>query len=134
MYSWQKKSEIMSKLIYKKESYSIVGVLFEVYNNLGSGFSEIVYKDAVEYELKQLNIPFIREREYTINYKEIVLKHNFYADFVVFDKIILEIKSVEKLHDKHLAQCINYLKVSKCKLAILANFSKDLLDYKRVVL
>ena len=134
MYLWQKKNEIMSKLIYKKESYSIVGALFEVYNNLGSGFSEIVYKDAIEYEFKQLKIPFVRERKYNVNYKNIILNHNFYADFVVYDKIILEIKSVEKLHDKHLAQCINYLKVSKCKLAILANFSEDILDYKRVIL
>jgi GxxExxY protein len=77
VYSWQKKNEIMSKLIYKKESYSIVGALFEVYNNLGSGFSEIVYKDAIEYEFKQLKIPFVREREYNVNYKEIILNHRF---------------------------------------------------------
>ncbi|HHC79190.1 MAG TPA: GxxExxY protein [Flavobacteriia bacterium] len=124
----------MSKLIYKKESYAIIGVLFEVYNNLGSGFSEIVYKDAIEYEFKQLDIPFIREKQYNVNYKDITLKHNFYADFVVFNKIILEIKSVENFHDKHLAQCINYLKVSKCKLAILANFHENSLDYRRIVL
>lgn len=124
----------MSKIIYKDESYSIIGVLFEVYNNLGSGFSEIVYKDALEYEFKKLNIPFQREKKIKVSYKDIVLKHKFYADFVVFDKIILEIKSVENLHDKHTAQCINYLKVSQCKLAILANFHKDLLDHKRIVL
>ncbi len=124
----------MSELIYKKESYAIIGVLFEVYNNLGSGFSEIVYKDAIEYEFKQLDIPFIREKQYNVNYKDITLKHNFYADFVVFDKIILEIKSVESFHDKHLAQCINYLKVSKCKLALLANFHENSLDYRRIVL
>lgn len=124
----------MSELIYKKESYAIIGVLFEVYNNLGSGFSEIVYKDALEYEFKQLDIPFIREKKYNVNYKGITLKHNFYADFVVFNKIILEIKSVENFHDKHLAQCINYLKVSKCKLAILANFHESSLDYRRVIL
>ncbi|MDY7396152.1 GxxExxY protein [Aureibaculum sp. 2210JD6-5] len=124
----------MGELIYKKESYSIVGVLFEVYNNLGAGFSEIVYKDAIEYEFKQLKIPFEREKQYDITYKDVTLKHNFFADFVVFDKIILEIKSIESLHAKHLAQCINYLKVSKCKLAILANFHEDLLDYQRIVL
>jgi len=124
----------MSELIYKKESYAIIGVLFEVYNNLGSGFSEIVYKDALEYEFKQLDIPFIREKQYNVNYKDITLKHNFYADFVVFNKIILEIKSVESFHDKHLAQCINYLKVSKLKLAILANFHESSLDYRRIVL
>ncbi|XCF07364.1 GxxExxY protein [Tamlana crocina] len=124
----------MSRIVYKEESYEIVGVLFEVYNNLGSGFSEIVYKDAIEHEFKLRNIPFQREKEYHVNYKNIVLKHKFYADFVVFDKIILEIKSVESLHDKHISQCINYLKVSQNKLAILVNFHKDFLDHKRIVL
>ena len=124
----------MSKIIFKDESYTITGALFDVYNNLGSGFSEIVYKDALEYEFKSRNIQFKREKEFSVTYKDIVLKHKFYADFVVFDKIILEIKSVENLHDKHIAQCINYLKVSNYKLAILANFHKDLLDHKRIVL
>lgn len=124
----------MSNIIYKDESYTIVGALFDVYNNLGSGFSEIVYKDALEYEFKKLNIPFEREKEFKIAYKEIILPHKFYADFVVFDKIILEVKSIENLNDKHIAQCINYLKVSNCKLAILANFHKDFLDHKRIVL
>ncbi len=124
----------MSKLIYKEESYAIIGALFDVYNNLGSSFSEIVYKDALEYEFNDRNILFQREKEFAVNYKEIVLKHKFYADFVIFDKIILEIKSVENLNDKHISQCINYLKVSNYKLAILANFHKDLLDHKRIVL
>jgi len=124
----------MSNIIYKNESYKIIGVLFDVYNNLGSGFSEIVYKDALEHEFNCLNIIYEREKEYLVNYKEIVLKHKFYADFIIFDKIILEIKSVKDLHEKHFAQCINYLKVSKCKLAILANFREDYLDYKRIVL
>jgi len=62
------------------------------------------------------------------------LPHKFYADFVVMDKIILEIKSIEMLSDKHLAQCINYLKVSGCKLALLVNFHKDFLDHQRIVL
>tara|TARA_R110002049_G_scaffold309282_1_gene520046 strand:- start:30153 stop:30476 length:324 start_codon:yes stop_codon:yes gene_type:complete len=103
-------------------------------NNLGSGFSEIVHKDAIEYEFKKLNIPFQREKEYSVSYKDIILKHKFYADFVVFDKIILEIKSVENIYDKNIAQCLNYLKVSDCKLAITANFYKDLLDHKRIIL
>lgn len=124
----------MSKILYKDDSYAIVGVLFDVYNNLGSGFSEIVYKDAIEYEFKNSGIPFQREKEYKVQYKDIILPHRFYADFVVFDKIILELKCVENLNDKHLAQCINYLKVSKCRLAILANFHKDLLDHKRIIL
>lgn len=124
----------MTDIIYKHESYAIVGALFEVYNNLGSGFSEIVYKDALEYELKNRKIPFTREKEYSVSYKDIVLSHKFYADFVIQDKIILEIKAVEDVNDKFIAQCINYLKVSNCRLAILANFHKDLLDHRRIVL
>jgi GxxExxY protein len=124
----------MANILYKKESYTIVGVLFEVYNNLGHGFSEIVYKDAIQYELRSLGIPYEREKEYKVNYKDVILPHRFFADFVVYDKIILEIKCVYDLNDKHLAQCINYLKVSECRLAILANFHEDLLHHKRIVL
>ncbi|MBI6117838.1 GxxExxY protein [Salegentibacter maritimus] len=125
----------MFDIIYKDESYVIVGTLFNEYNNLGSGFSEIVYKDALELEFNSLNIlPFEREKEYSVTYKGVVLRHKFYADFIAFDKIILEIKSIENIHDKHIAQCINYLKVSENRLAILANFHKDLLDHKRIVL
>lgn len=124
----------MTQIIYKEESFQIMGILFDVHKNLGGGFSEIVYKDALEYELKKLNIPFEREKEYTVQYKDIVLNHKFYADFVVYDTIILELKSCEKLDSKHIAQCINYLKVSSNKLAILVNFNNNSLEYKRIVL
>ncbi len=124
----------MPDLILKKESYSLLGVLFDVHNQLGSGFSEIVYKDALEYEFKALNIPFEREKEYKVKYKDVVLKHKFYADFVVFEKIILEVKSCEIFTDSHIAQCINYLKISNNKLALLVNFKQDKLDYRRIVL
>ena len=66
--------------------------LFEVHKNLGKGFSEIVHKDALEFEFNAVGIPFEREKEYVVNYKNTILKHKFYADFVVFDSIILEIK------------------------------------------
>lgn len=108
--------------------------LFDVYNHPGSGFLEIVYKDALAHELRLRDIPYEREKEFTVTSKDHILSHKFYADFVVFDKIILEVKSVENLHEKHFAQCINYLKVSGCTLAILANFPKDLLDHRRIVL
>ncbi|MEX0995805.1 MAG: GxxExxY protein [Flavobacteriaceae bacterium] len=124
----------MPDLILKKESYSLLGVLFDVHNQLGSGFSEIVYKDALEYEFNALNIPFEREKEYKVKYKDTVLKHKFYADFVVFEKIILEVKSCEIFTDSHIAQCINYLKISNNKLALLVNFKQDKLDYRRIVL
>ncbi len=125
----------MSKIIYQEESFQIMGVIFEVHNNLGSGFSEIVYKDALEYEFMKLNIPYEREKEYQVQYKDTILKHKFYADFVIFNSIILEIKSYVSLNESHIGQCINYLKVSKNKLAILINFSKGHeVEYKRIVL
>lgn len=124
----------MSDLLYKSESYDIVGVLFEVYNNLGSGFSEIVYKDTIEYEFKTRNIPFEREKEYCVKYKDTILSHKFYADFIFYNKIILEIKCSDGIHDKHISQCLNYLKVSDNKLAILANFHKNYLQHRRIIL
>ena len=78
----------MSDFLYQDDTFKIIGILFEVHKNLGKGFSEIVYKDAIEYEFKINNISFEREKEYTVNYKETILNHKFYADFVVYDKII----------------------------------------------
>lgn len=123
----------MEELIYKEESYKIIGILFEVHKNLGKGFSEIVYKDAIEFELKENNIKFEREKEYAVKYKNSFLKHKFYADFVIEDKIILEIKTVECFNASHYNQCLNYLKISNNKLAILANFNLVSLEYKRIV-
>lgn len=105
----------------------------EVHNNLGKGFSEIVYKDALEYEFKKLKIPFQREQEFSVKYKDIVLPHKFYADFVVWDKIILEVKNVVQLNNDHVAQTLNYLAVSDSKLGIIVNFCEKQLEYKRVV-
>ncbi len=124
----------MEEYLNKNETYKIIGVLFEVHKNLGKGFSEIVYKDAIEYEFQQLRIPYEREKEYTVNYKDTVLKHKFYADFVVFDEIILEIKSVNSFDNNHYNQCLNYLKVSNNELALLVNFNSGSLEYKRIAL
>ena len=121
-------------IIHKEESYQIIGICMEVHNNLGVGFSEIVYKDALELELKNANIEYSREKEYTVNYKGIILSHKFYADFVIFDKIILEVKGKNKIADEDIAQCINYLKVSGNNLALLVNFGEPKLNYKRIVL
>ena len=123
----------MEDYIFKEENYEIVGILFEVHKNLGKGFSEIVYKDAIEYEFQQNKITFQREKEFSVNYKNIILNHKFYADFLVYDKIILEIKTVDCFNNSHYNQCLNYLKVSKNKLAILANFNLVSLEYKRII-
>ncbi|MFD0977522.1 GxxExxY protein [Salinimicrobium gaetbulicola] len=123
----------MGNLLYKEESYELVGILFDVHNELGGGFLEVVYSDAVEYELKKRKIPYEREKKFQVHYKETVLPHHFFADFVVFGKIVLELKSTTHLHDSHIAQCINYLKISKLKLAVLANFESDKLIHHRIV-
>lgn len=123
----------MSNYLYEEDTYKIIGALIEVHKNLGKGFSEIVYKDALEYELKINGIFFEREKEYLVHYKDIILNHKFYADFVILDKIILEIKSTDSFHDKHISQCLNYLHVSGHRLAILANFNKTSLEYKRII-
>jgi GxxExxY protein len=123
----------MSDYLYEDDTYKIIGALIEVHKNLGKGFSEIVYKDAFEYELKRIDFSFEREKEYLVRYKDIILNHKFYADFVVLDKIIIEIKSTESLHEKHISQCLNYLHVSGHRLAILVNFNKTSLEYKRII-
>ena len=124
----------MNDLIYKEESYRIIGCCMEVYNNLGKGFLEIVYKDALEYEFIKSNIPYKREKEFEIKYKEVVLKHKFYADFIVLDKIILEVKSTKKIADYYLKQTLNYLTVTKFKLGLVVNFGEDSFVSKRIVL
>ena len=106
----------------------------DVHNNLGSGFLEIVYKDALEYEFKKARIEYEREKKYEVNYKDIILPHKFYADFVVYGNIILEIKAVKSIVDEFVAQSINYLKVSDNNLALLVNFGELSLNYKRLVL
>jgi len=123
----------MNSLIYKDESYKIIGICMDVHNNLGPGFLEIVYKDALEYEFKKAGIPYEREKEYKVHYKGIILPHKFYADFVVFDKIILEVKAVSGIIDEFIAQSINYLRVSENKLALLVNFGESSLQSKRIV-
>ena len=123
----------MSDIFYKEESYAIIGLCMEVHNKLGHGFSEIVYKDALEIEFKENEIFYEREKELKINYKGHILKHSFFADLVVFDSIILEVKCVKSLLDEHVSQVINYLRASDKKLGLLINFGRDNLEYKRLV-
>lgn len=116
------------------ETEKIIGLALEVHKILGPGFLEIVYKDALEHELNLNDILFRREYEYQVPYKEITLKHKFYADFVVFDKVIVEVKAKHGgIADEDLAQAINYLKVSGCKVGLILNFAASKLQIKRVV-
>ena len=124
----------MTDLILKDESYKIIGICMEVHNNLGAGFLEIVYKDAVEFEFRRAGILYEREKEYVVNYKGVMLPHKFYADFVVFDQIILEVKGMSGIADEFIAQALNYLKVSGNRLALIVNFGEIKLNHRRVVL
>jgi len=121
------------ELIYKHEAYNIIGLCMEVHKELGHGFLEVVYKDALELVFLQNDIPFVREKEYKIMFRNIILPHKYYADFVVFDKIILEIKAATSLVDEHIAQTLNYLKASGNRLGLLVNFGRLQLEYKRLV-
>lgn len=106
----------------------------EIHRQLGKGFLEIVYKDAFEYELRLKGILYEREKEYTVTYKNIILPHKFFADFVIDNCIILEIKSKAGIIEQHQAQVMNYLAVSKLKVGLLLNFHEKSLQYKRIIL
>lgn len=121
-------------LIYKEDSYKIIGICMEVHSVLGKGHSEVIYKDALEYEFTINNISYSREKKYVVHYKDIILPRKYMADFVVYDKIILEVKAIEHLTSSHVKQTLNYLATSKLKLGLLVNFGDDSLNYKRIVL
>ena len=123
----------MADIILKEESYLLVGICMEVHRELGMGFKEVIYKDAIALELKSRKIPYKREKQFTIEYKGIVLPHKYYADFVIDDCIILEAKSASFIVNNFVAQTINYLKASGLKLGIIANFGEKSFTYKRVV-
>lgn len=118
----------------QNESYQIIGVCMEVHSTLGRGLLEIVYKDAIEYEFKQLSIPYESEKKYEVQYKGIVLPHYFFADFVVDDNIILEVKAQKGIVDEHYKWVLNYLAISKCQLRLLINFGENSLVTKRIKL
>ena len=117
----------------KEETDMIIGIAIEIHKILGHGFLEIVYKDAFEYEFRKRPMLYEREREYSIPYKEIILPHRFYADFIVLGKVILEIKAKDGIPDEDYAQMINYLRCSGCKVGLILNFGRLKLDIKRVV-
>jgi GxxExxY protein len=109
-----------NKYPLQEETNMVLGIAITIHKILGPGFLEIVYKDAFEYEFRKLNTFYEREKEYTIRYKDVVLPHHFYADFIVAGKVILEIKANEGgIAEKMYAQMINYLKVSGCKVGLI---------------
>jgi GxxExxY protein len=119
------------KMIFPHEAYEIIGAAMEVHNTLGQGFLESVYQEALEIEMSKREIPFSSQTKIQIHYKDIPMEHYFVADFVCYDKIIVELKSVSAILPEHEAQIINYLRATGFKLGILLNFNEESLFFKR---
>jgi GxxExxY protein len=122
------------EIIYQSESFKIVGICMAVHRELGMGFSEIIYKDALEIEFKHHGIPYLREKEFQVFYKGQPLNRSFFADFFMYDKIILEVKAKSSIIEEHEAQTLNYLACSKTKLGIIANFGAKSFQQKRIAM
>lgn len=118
----------------KNETDLIINAAIEIHSHLGCGFLEIVYEDAFCIELKNRDYFYEREKLYQIYYKGILLPHSFYADFIIFDAVILEIKSKSAIASADIAQTLNYLRCSGCKVGLILNFGKSTLEIRRVVL
>ena len=110
------------RIVFKEESYRIIGACFEVYKEKGNGFPEAVYQECLTLELGQQQIPFDGKPRLRLEYKGQPLKQEYEPDFLCFGQIILEIKAVKKLTDEHRAQVINYLKATGRQLGLLVNF------------
>ena len=114
--------DMSEDLVYEEESYALRGAIFEVYKTLGNGYLEEVYQNTLEEELRIRRIPYAAKKELYVRYKGCDCGL-YEPDFICFDKIIIEIKSVEKIHPKHEAQLVNYLRMTGFRLGLLVNFS-----------
>ena len=125
--------DLIDNLLYKKEAFNIIGAAMEVHRELGSGFLEPVYQEALEIEFGKRSIPFMTQERLIISYKGIELKKEYIADFVCYNNIIVEIKALSTLSTEHQAQILNYLKATGSKLGLLINFGSSSLEYKRLI-
>ncbi len=122
-------------LIYKEESYKIMGACFEVYRGMGCGFLESVYQECLMMELQEQKIPFLAQSELKLFYKERLLKQIYKPDFICYDSIVVELKAVSDLTKEHQAQLFNYLNATKMRLGLLVNFGHyPKLEYERIVI
>jgi GxxExxY protein len=126
--------ENMDEYPYKKECYNIIGAAMEVHRELGHGFLEPVYQEALSIVFDENQVPFVKEKLLDINFKGKLLKKKYIADFICYNEIIVELKAIEGLLPEHTAQILNYLKATNKKLGLLINFGTPSLQYKRVIL
>jgi GxxExxY protein len=123
----------MNEIIYKSESYAIIGGCFEVYNEKGSGFLEPVHQECLGIEFEYQHIPAIAKLSLTLSYRGRILKQTYEPDYVCFGKIIVELKAVSALTDEHRAQLLNYLHATRFELGLLVNFGHyPGLEYERI--
>ncbi len=124
-----------SKILYKEESYAIIGACFNVYKEMGGGFLEAVYQECLEIEFSEKKIPFEAQKDLQLKYRDQIIKQTYKPDFLCYNKIIVEIKALSKIVDEHRAQILNYLNGSGIKLGLLVNFGHHpKLEYERFVL
>ena len=124
----------MKDLVYAEECYKVVGACFEVYTEKGCGFLEAVFQECLELELGMQGIPFETLKPLRLEYKGRPLDQGYVADFVCFDKMIIEIKAVSRLADEHRAQVLNYLSATGYRLGLLVNFGHHpKLEWERIV-
>lgn len=125
---------MLIELLFKDETYKIIGICMEIHKTLGIGLKEISYTDAMEFEFLANQIPCEREKRFVVRYKEKVLRNPYVADFLVFENIILEIKSSASIIEAHHYQALSYLTVSGKKVALIINFGEKSLTWKRLIL
>lgn len=123
----------MTEIIYKDESYKIIGSCMKVHAELGAGFLESVYQEALEKQFIKDGVPYVREKVLKINFDGEQLKKTFKADFVCYDKIIVELKAASFIHSDNIDQTKNYLKTTKFELGLVINFGEKSLVYKRII-
>ena len=125
----------MAELLYKDEVYAIVGPAMEVYNQLGPGFGEAVYQHAMEIEVELRKIPNNAQQDIFVFYKGQKLKSFFTPDLICYDKVVVELKALDRLTSREESQVLNYLKTTGLPVALLINFGGDRdLEWKRIVL
>ena len=123
------------EIIYKEESYKIIGAAFEVYNEKGFGFHEPVYQECMELELGFQSIPFAAQHELGLEYKGHPLKQKYIPDILCYGKVVVELKAVSSLNDEHREQVLNYLRATGYQLGLLINFGNPKkLEWERIVL
>jgi len=125
----------MSQIIHAEECYKIIGACFEVYKDKGCGFLENVFQECLELELGFQSIPYVAQSPLLLSYKGVTLRQRYVADLLCYDKVVVEMKAVEKLVDEHRAQLLNYLHATGHRLGLLVNFGHHpKLEWERMVI